>query len=89
MSEELFGLIFAIIWLTGVAVAWFFAFFKGYDKIWSDRIIKFQNNFVFFDLHRRFNKVWHSPFMLKTFLTVFLIFGFFFTDLALCDFNKN
>ena len=61
MSEELFGLIFAIIWLTGVAFAWFLAFFKGYDKVWSERIIKFQNIFAFFEIHRRFNKVWNSP----------------------------
>jgi hypothetical protein len=83
MSEDIIGLIFSIVWLSCIAIAWYFAMFKGYDKIWSDGIIKYQSKFTFFELARRFNKAWHSPLMIKVFVNIFLIAGFFMLSQAI------
>ena len=89
MNDKLLGLIFSIIWFAGVAVFWFLAFFRGYDKIWSNSIIEFQNQFAFFQWHRRFNKVWNSPLILKIVLTIFVFVGLFCIYLAFCDFYQK
>ena len=85
MSKDLFGLIFILLWLTGVAVAWYFAMFRGYDKVWCGGMIKFQSKFAFFELYRRFINFWYQPFMIRAVLTIFLLVGFYALYLAISD----
>ncbi len=75
MSEELIGLIFISIWLSFILVSWYFCFFRGYDKVWSEKITEFQLRFAFFELYRRFVKAWNSTIMIGIFLTIFLFIG--------------
>jgi hypothetical protein len=85
MSEELFGLIFISVWLSFVIVCWYFCIFRGYDKVWSERITEFQMRFAFFELYRRFVKAWNSPIMVR----IFLIVGFYALYIATIDFMKS
>ena len=89
MSEELFGLIFISVWLSFIIVSWCFCFFRGYDKIWSERITEFQLKFAFFELYRRFVRAWNSPIMIRIVHTLFLIVGFYALYLAAIDYLKK
>ena len=85
MSKEVFGLIFILFWLTGVAIAWYFAMFKGYDKVWGEKMLRFQSKFAFFELYRRFINFWYKPFIIRTVLTIFLLVGFYALYIAISD----
>jgi hypothetical protein len=85
MSEEIVGVIFALLWTTAVATAWFFAMFKGYDKVWSDGIIKYQSSFAMNKFYLCFVKAWNHPVMIKSILSIFLAIGIYILYISISD----
>jgi len=89
MSEESIGLVFGLIWTTAVATAWYLAVFKGYDKVWSDGIIKYQSTFAKNKFHLCFVKAWNHPVMIKSILTMFLAIGIYILYISISDVIKT
>ena len=89
MSEEIVGVLFALIWTTAVATAWFFAMFKGYDKVWSDGIIQYQSSFAKNKYYLHFVRAWNHPVMIKSILSILLAFGIYILCISILDVIKT
>ncbi|MCP3924329.1 MAG: hypothetical protein GY714_17275 [Desulfobacterales bacterium] len=88
MEQEFIGLIFSSILFIGITIVWYFALFKGYDKIWSDKIIKFQSKFALFEFHHRLIKAWNRPWMIKIFCSIMLVAFFYALYLSIAKIYK-
>jgi len=65
-KSEIVGLVYLIVFVMSVIVAWYWICFKGGAGIWGDKLIS---------LNKRFGRsTWYiTPFILKVFASVFLL----------------
>ena len=78
-KSEFVGLAFALAYLIGVVVGWYWICFKGGAGMWGDKLIS---------LNKRFGiSTWYiRPLILKVFATVFLFGSIFMLFLALLSY---
>ena len=83
VSEEKIAFIVGICLTSALAIAWYFVFFKGYDKKFIKFVIYCHEDY---ETAPKLNKMWNHPVAVKIAVSVFLIVSFFFLYLASRDF---
>ena len=65
-ESDFVGLVFSIVYLTGVVATWYWICFKNGAEVWSNRIVSWNKRFGT-------NAEWFTPFMAKVSANILLL----------------